>query len=259
MISSIEKGDNLFELIFELDRRLQSSQNHSSPLLNLKNVFSYMETVLIAAMNTQPDVVETVFLKLVDFFIKCNCNYKRSFISEMLTLNPPWISVIKQNRLESIRRIVILWDQSILNDFETCLQILNFISSCSEIFYLQSISYGILFDAFDSFGSVSGFIFESSVINTTCSYLQKLFDLLNSELSLYSDVPNEIVSFSVLAATIIQKSIYYKNIENLKDPILKAKMYKIFILTSLIKGEECPSFLPIEIKETFKNLLIYFE
>ena len=259
----IEKGDNLFELIFELDRRLQAAQNHSSPSINLIDAYKYLDSVMIGVKDKQPDVVDTVFLKLVDFFIKCNCNYKRLQLSQFLTQST-WLSSVKI-RSECLKRLCLLWDNSIFGDFETCSQILNFMSSCTILFFDQSASFGLFYESFINLKSLSagGTIFGSSTIFTCSLFIEKLFDSLNENLKGDENNLKEIISVSKFASStilfVLNDKIILKEYEN--DKILEKELYRILIICNLIENFDNSNLLkklPENIKESLSNLLIYF-
>lgn len=253
---TIEKGDNLFELIFELDRRLQSAQNHSSPSANLIEAYNYLDSVLIAAKDKQPDVVDTVFLKLVDFFIKCNCNYKRKLLSSNLSQST-WLSVVK-SRQEALKRLCVLWDNSIQCDFETCSQILVFMSACTNLFFNQPASFGLFYEAFVHLNSVGGAVFGLAAISTCSLFLQKLFDSLNESLKGDEIILEELISVAKFASSIILETLNQeKEYEN--DQNSRKEFYRILIICNILKGSSSfPEKLPEDIKESFSNLLIYF-
>lgn len=256
MTIDIEKGDNLFELIFELDRRLQTAQNHSSPSANFLEAYKYLDSVLSAAKDKQPDVVDTVFLKLIDFFIKCNCNYKRSLLSTSLSQNNSWLYVCK-SKSEALRRLCQLWDQSILYDFETCSQILIFMSSCSELFFNQTASYGLFYESFSLLNnSVVGSVIGPAAILTCSRYFQMLFDSLNHFLRTKRDEIelDELISLAKFASSTILPVLTEVTIA--EDNIVLER-YRIIIICHIIIGAQ-PPVLPEKLKETFSNLLIYF-
>lgn len=238
-----------FDLIFELDRQLQIAQNHSSPLETLEQAYTFLDTFL----TTHTDDVDTVFLKLVDFFIKCNCNYKRSFISNNVKY-AKWLTLVKKNKLEAIRRICSLWDQSVLSDYESCLQILNFLSATSEIFFDQPASFGIFFEAFSSHGSVAFSIYERSLLEACSSHFQKLFDTLTNESNFLSNELDldELVDFSKFVSLMISSVVD-------EIAISHEQVYKIQILTSIFTGNNTEKLanLPQKLKEIYSNLLIY--
>ena len=254
MTLTIEKGDNLFELIFELDRRLQTAQNHSSPSVNLFEAYNYLDSVLIAAKDTQPDVIDTVFLKLVDFFIKCNCNYKRSQLSILLSQST-WLSIVK-SRTEALRRLCQLWDNSISGDFETCSQILNLMSSCKYLFFDQSASFGLFYEALLNLDSVGGTVFGPAAISTCSNFFQKLFDSLKKNLKSNEKNLEELISISKFASSTILTVLNSKLIEEYEDDSLKKELYRILIISSILEGDDSKLELPEDIKKTFSNILI---
>lgn len=250
----IERGDNLFELIFELDRRLQIAQNHSSPLKNMIEAYQYLDQVLVAAHLKQPDVVDTVFLKLVDFFIKCQCNYKRQNLSKLLS-NSIWIRSIK-NGSEALKRLCQLWDQSVVCDFETCFQIINFLSGCKETFYNQTEVYGIFYEALNLSHTTAGTVFAPTTAITCSLYIQMLFEALKSSLkdeaALKQLIPVAKFASSILLE--VQKNVLQD--ESLINEKASLEMIRIVIICSIIAGRKIPCYknLPSE----FSNLLIYF-
>lgn len=258
----IEKGDNLFELIFELDRRLQAAQNHSSASINLIEAYIYLDSVLIAAKDMQPDVVDTVFLKLVDFFIKCNCNYKRLQLSQLLC-NSTWLSSVK-SRSESLRRLCQLWDNSFIGDFETCSQILNFMSSCTILFFDQSASFGLFYESFINMNSsgVGGTVFGPVTICTCSLFIQKLFDSLNETLKGDENKLSELISISKFASSTILILLNDKILKEYEeDESLTKELYRILIICNLIENFDNSNLLkkiPENIKKSLSNLLIYF-
>lgn len=256
----IEKGDNLFELIFELDRRLQAAQNHSSPSISLIEAYKDVDSVLIAAKDKQPDVVDTVFLKLVDFFIKCNCNYKRLQLSYFLSQST-WLSIVK-SRSEALRRLCQLWDNSFFGDFETCSQILNLMSSCTIIFFDQSASFGLFYESFINLNSAGGAVFGPSTISTCSLFIQKLFDSLNETLKGDENKLKELISVSKFASSTILIVLNDKILKEYEeDEILQKELYRILIICNLIENFDNSNLLknlPQNIKKSFSNLLIYF-
>jgi hypothetical protein len=251
----IEKGDDLFELIFELDRRLQAAQNYSSPLINLTEAYKYLDSVLIAAKDKQPDIVDTVFLKLVDFFIKCNCNYKRSQLSSYLS-ESTWLSTVK-SRSEALRRLCQLWDNSFIGDFETCSQILNFMSSCTILFFDQSAAFGLFYESFINLDTVGGSVFGPGTIFTCSLYIQKLFDSLNENLRGDEKKLVELILISKFASSSLSVALNDKIIKEYKDKILQNELYRILIICNIIDDNFDNSSL-LNQKEIFSNLLIYF-
>lgn len=284
----IEKGDNLFELIFELDRRLQSSQNRQSPLQSLLETFKYLEIVLKQVQ--EDDVIDTLFLKLIDFFIKCNCNYKRlstcKFLEEQsksdsgsgtgsgsMSLSSSssssrssssslasrssssWMKKVSQNNsIETLKRICSLWDFSFSSDFETCNQILNLLNSCSSIFYSQPAIYGIFFESFSD-----QFLDSSILISVTLNCFEKLFEALKLETSASAKGFDSIqadafIKNSNFSALIIQNSNISKYFNNEK---FRKDSYKIVLITSIISGKrliEFPNDIKIQFPELFAML-----
>ena len=251
----IEKGDNLFELIFELDRRLQSSQNRQSPLSNLLDTFSYLEIIL---GQVQTDIIDTIFLKLINFFIKCNCNYKRLVTTQFLLNSSKvvksdstnWmIKVSLNNSIESLKRICSLWDYSFASDFETCNQILNLFKSCSSIFYSQPAVYGIFFESFNE-----EFLDSSILISTTLEYFEHLFDSLKGIAcdSVIED-PDVFIKNSNFSSLIIQNS---KVSKYFNDKNLGKDAYKIVLIASIMSGKRTIDF-PNGVKESLTDLIQY--
>lgn len=281
----IEKGDNLFELIFELDRRLQSSQNRQSPLQSLLETFKYLETVLKQVQ--EDDVIDTLFLKLIDFFIKCNCNYKRlstckfleeqsksdsgsgsgsgsrslssSSSSSSSRSSSSWMKKVSQNNsIETLKRICSLWDFSFSSDFETCNQILNLLNSCSSIFYSQPAIYGIFFESFSE-----QFLDSSILISVTLNCFEKLFEALKLETSSSSSAnakgfdsiqADAFIKNSNFSALIIQNSNISKYFNNEK---FRKDSYQIVLITSIISGKrliEFPNDIKIQFPELFAML-----
>lgn len=254
----IEKGDNLFELIFELDRRLQIAQNRSSPLKKMIEAFRYLDEVLVVAHLKQPDVVDTIFLKLVDFFIKCQCNYKRQELSKLISRSI-WIKSLK-NRREVIKRLCQLWDHCIAFDFETCLQIINFASSCTEIFYHHTEIYAIFYEALNLYHTAAGTVFGSKTIFTCSLYIQKLFEALNSCLKVGNELNyynlKDLIPIAKFSALIILE-VYEKEFIHirLKDHNENLELKRIMMICSIILGKNIRlDSLPDELS----TLLIYF-
>lgn len=252
-MKSINKGDDLFELIFELDRRLQSAQTRQSPLQNSLETFKYLEVILeqVQDKNFDSDLVDTIFLKLIDFFIKCNCNYKRIFTSKFLQSSSSSLKLkLSKNSIEaSLKRICSLWDFSVSSDFETCNQILNLLNSCSSIFYAQPTIYGIFFESFSD-----DFLDDSEIlISATLNCFEKLFEDLKVKVLLESDNnPNDdsFIKNSNFSALIIQNSQISKYFDH---ETLRRDSYKIILLTSIISGRKIHEF-PYDIRIQFSDL-----
>ena len=241
--NSIEKGDDLFNLIFELDRRLQSSQTRNSPLALLLETFGHLERILGQPINND-DVVDTIFLKLVDFFVKCNCNYKRletsKFFSKFSDDSCDWMAKISSNNLqESLKRISSLWDQSVISDYETCNQILIFFSACSQIYFDQSTVYGIFYESFES-----DFLDSYKTVEVTLKYFEKLHVHLKRNVASLSE-SDSLIKNANFSALIIQNS---KISKYFNDKELRNDAYKIILITSIISGK-CSIEIPSDIKE----------
>ena len=268
---SIEKSDKLFELIFELDRRLQSSQNRQSPLSNLLETFEYLE---IISSRLGSETIDTIFLKLIDFFIKCNCNFKRFELSKFLRLSGNnWIiRISSKNVKESLKRISSLWDQSILTDFETCNQILILFKDSLQIYFDQPTVYGIFFESF-----MEEFLDSFNLISVTLKYFEKLFEELKLALAELqeSQVENPttpkltypsthphthshtdldvFIKNSNLSALIIQNSNISKYFH---DKNLRKDSYKIVLIASIISGKFTIE-IPNDLKDSFPDLIQY--
>lgn len=255
----IEKGDNLFELIFELDRRLQTAQNHSSPSVNLAEAYKYLDSFLFAAKDKQPDVVDTVFLKLVDFFIKCNCNYKRLQLSGYLnhSNSNTWLSFVK-SKSEALRRLCQLWDNSIIGDFETCAQILNFMSSCKILFFDKSAAFGLFFESFNNLNTVGGSVYGTGAVLTCSSFIQKLFDSLNENLKIGDEKKlEELILISKFVSSTLLTILNDKIIKEYQDETIQKELYRIYLICNIMEGNNNINLLQIS-DESISNLLIYF-
>lgn len=175
---NFEKGDDLFDVLFELDRKLQTAQQTVTSTTFLTETYGYIDAMMLRAIQTQPDIIDPVFLKLVDFFIKCNSNYKRSKLSHMMKSSSAWLDYVK-SKSEAFRRICQLWDSTVSTDFEASRQILLFMASCHQCFHTLSASYGIFYEALESGGedeSIGGkVIFQDLAISTCAIYIRSLF------------------------------------------------------------------------------------
>lgn len=257
---NFEKGDNLFELIFELDRRLQRAQNFSSPISFLIEAYEYLDAVLMQAIKKQPDLIDTVFLKLIDFFIKCNSNHKRSKLNSILK-NNQWIYLVK-NRSEALKRLSFFWNVSVVaGDYEAGLQILNFMENCQVLFFNQTSAYGIFYEAFSGSDSVGTVVYESGVIFTCSIYFQKLFQLLNSSL-LNETKLEELIPISKFAAALILNVIEIEIDRKFENHLVRIEFYRILIICAAIDdnfSEIVLKNLPEDLKLLFSDLLLYLQ
>ena len=257
---NFEKGDNLFELVFELDRRLQKAQNFFSPISFLIEAYEYLDAVLVRAIKTQPDLIDTVFLKLIDFFIKCNCNHKRSKLNSLLK-NNQWMYLVK-NRSEALKRLSCFWDASALaGDYEAGLQILNLMENCHILFFNQTSAYGIFYEAFSGLDPVGSVVYESGVILACSLYLQKLFQLLNSSL-LNETKLEESIPISKFAAALILNVIEIEIDRKFENNSVRIEFYRILIICAAIDDnftEIVLKNLPEDLKLLFSDLLLYLQ
>ncbi len=143
----IESGDNLFEIIFEIDRKLQHSQQPLAPISSVRKALAELAKVLIALEDKQPDSSSSIFLKLVDCFIRCSSNSKRQEISLFLQLTPLLKQHLTSPQAEAFKRLKMFWDTCFGSDFESCRQILLFLNATIEFFYRHKPLYALLFEA----------------------------------------------------------------------------------------------------------------
>lgn len=144
-----EAGDNLFEVIFEIDRKLQHAQQSLVPISNLQESLKFLDSVMVALEDRQTESSDSIFMKLIDCFCRCNNNAKREHISTFLK-ECKFIPFLNAPQSEVLKRLKLLWDNSIQQDYETCRQILMLLQSTIRLFFSNKIFYALLYEALDA-------------------------------------------------------------------------------------------------------------
>lgn len=149
ILDTYEAGDNLFEVIFEIDRKLQHAQQPLVPLSGLMEAMHEIERVLLALTDNQPESSNSIFLKLIDCFCRCVSNSKRQEIATFLAEKPAILRHLSAPQTEAFKRLRALWDSSLGRDFETCRQILRLFAATLPLFFLCKPFYALLYEALD--------------------------------------------------------------------------------------------------------------
>lgn len=263
----IQKGDNLFDIVFEFDRQLQVAQKYDSPVVFLVEIYGSLEEFLVQAARTQTEVVDTIFLKLIDFFIKCNCNYKRYKLSQLL--NGPQTLVWSKgvtNRSESLKRLCHFWDFSVANgDYEAELQILSIFDSCTCIFFDLPAIYGVFSEAFTVLDPVAFMTYRESLVNSCSKCLQALHAALNEKIVLLSGCPeterefDKLVELSKFAARLVLRPVVELVEQKKMIDFANIEIYRIILICALVSdvwdNERIRGLIP---EQALKELLLVY-
>jgi hypothetical protein len=175
MSSSFEAGDNLFEIIFEIDRKLQHVQQPLIPLSKLREALKEIEQIIQRLEDKQPDTSNSIFLKLIDCFIRCSSNAKRQNISSFLQEHSSALRHLPAPQPEAFKRLKSFWDSCFASDFEACRQVLLFLNVTIDLFFLHRPLYALLFEALneDLSGPIGAFVYraEAGKLFESCTLL----------------------------------------------------------------------------------------